>query len=343
MSQTAISHSAICSSRRPRSGFIFAALLLAIVAALIRPASAQDPAARWPERPVKFVVAYAPGGGVDIIARVLAQQLQATYHQAFVVENRPGASGMIGAQAVVHAEPDGYTFLVCGPSEIALDPYLMKDVSYDPLADLAPVSLLAWTPMVLAAHPSFEASSAADLVKLARAQSVNFSTTGIGSPHHLTGEYINKTQSTQLVHVPYRGAAPAIADTVAGQVKLTISGMPPVIPFLQAGTLKAIAVTSRQRSKAFPNIPALAETPGFEDFDFTTWFGLLAPAATPRPIVDKLAQATAAALADEAVKSVLNTQADEAVGSKPDEFRDFIRSETAKYHRIVELTGVTLR
>jgi tripartite-type tricarboxylate transporter receptor subunit TctC len=343
MSQTAISRSAIVSRRRQRFGFIFTALLLAAFSALIRPASAQDPAGRWPERPVKLIVAYAPGGGVDIIARVMAQKLQAIFHQAFVVENRPGASGMIGAQTVVHAEPDGYTFLVCGPAEIALDPYLMKDVSYDPLTDLAPVSLFAWTPMVLAAHPTFEASTAADLVKLGRAQAVNFSTTGIGSPHHLTGEYINKTQSTQLVHVPYRGAAPAIADTVAGQVKLTISGMPPVLPFLQAGTLKAIAVTSRQRSKAFPNIPALAETPGFEDFDFTTWFGLLAPAATPRSIIDKLAQASAAALADEAVKSVLGTQADETVGSTPDQFRDFIRAETAKYHRIVELTGVTLK
>jgi tripartite-type tricarboxylate transporter receptor subunit TctC len=331
----------VCRQRRRQSILIL--FLLAAFAALAGPARAQDQASHWPDRPVKFIVAYAPGGGVDIIARVMAQKLSAIFHQPFIVENRPGASGMIGAQSVARAEPDGYTFLVCGPAEIALNPYLQAGASYDPLTDLAPVSLLAWTPMLIAAHPSFAASTAAELVKVAQATSVNFSTTGIGSPHHLTGEYINKTQSTHLVHVPYRGAAPAIADAVSGEVKLTISGMPPVVPFLQAGTLKAIAVTSQQRSKAFPNIPALAETAGFEDFDFTTWFGILAPAATPRPIIDKLAQASAAALADDAVRAVLSTQADEPVGGTPEAFRDFIRAETTKYHRIVEVTGVTLK
>jgi len=343
MSQSIKSVNVAPQSRTQRRVFRFIVLLAATLAVSTAAARAQDAASRWPDRPVRFIVAYAPGGGVDIIARVMAQKLSAIFHQPFIVENRPGASGMIGAQSVVRAEPDGYTFLVCGPAEIALNPYLQTDVGYDPLKDLAPVSLLAWTPMVLAAHPSFEASTAAGLVKVAREKSVNFSTTGIGSPHHLTGEYINKTQATHLIHVPYRGAAPAIADTVSGEVKLTISGMPPVLPFLQGGTLKAIAVTSRQRSKAFPNIPTLAETPGFEDFDFTTWFGVLAPAATPRPIINKLAQASAAALADDAVKAVLSTQADEPVGSTPEAFRDFIRAETIKYRRIVEVTGVTLK
>jgi tripartite-type tricarboxylate transporter receptor subunit TctC len=302
--------------------------------------SAED--GQWPDRPVKFIVAYAPGGGTDILARVVAQRLSTVFGQSFVVENKPGASGMIGAQLVARAGHDGYTFLVSAPAEIVLGP-LFASASFDPLADLAPVSLFAWTPMLLAAHPGFEASTAAELVKLARDKTVNFSTTGAGTPHHLTGEYINKTQSTQLVHVPYRGAAPAISDAVSGHVPLTISGMPPVVPFLQSGALKAIAVTSKKRSTTMPNIPALAETTGFEDFDFTTWFGLLAPAGTPQPIIDKLAQASKAALADDKVKSALSTQAAEAVGSTPGEFRDFIRTESAKYKRIVELTGVTLK
>jgi tripartite-type tricarboxylate transporter receptor subunit TctC len=329
--------------RFQRVGLLVILISLLAFAAMPLRARAQEDASRWPSRPVRFIVAYAPGGGTDIIARVVAQKLSNVFHQAFVVENRPGASGMIGAQAVVHADPDGYTFLVGAPGEVVLDPYLSAEVSYDPLTQLTPVTLLGWTPMILAAHPSFEASTAADLVKLGRAQTVDFSTTGIGSPHHLTGEYINKTQSTHLNHVPYRGAAPAITDAVSGQVKLTISGMPPVVPYFGSHLLKPIAVTSKQRSSEFPDIPALAETPGFEDFDFTTWWGILAPAGTPQAIIDKLAQASAAALADPAVKAVLKTQAAEAVGNKPDEFRDFMRSEAAKYRRIVELTGVTLK
>jgi tripartite-type tricarboxylate transporter receptor subunit TctC len=297
---------------------------------------------QWPDRPIKFIVAYTAGGGTDILARVMAQQLGSAVGQPVVVENKPGASGMIGAQLVARSGRDGYTFLVCAPAEIVLSP-LFAGANFDPLTDLAPVSLFAWTPMLLAANPSFGASTAAEFVKRAREQTINFSTTGAGSPHHLTGEYINKTQATRLVHVPYRGAAPAISDAVSGHVPLTISGMPPVVPFLQSGALKAVAVTSKKRSTAMPNIPALAETAGFEDFDFTTWFGLLAPAGTPQPIIDKLAQASKAALADEKVKSVLGTQAAEAVGSTPGEFRDFIRAEAAKYRRIVELTGVALK
>ena len=327
-----------------RSGFVGAlSFLVGLLTTAIASANAQDRASAWPDRPVRFIVAYAPGGGTDIIARVLAQRLGETLGQRFIVENRSGASGMVGAQLVARAEPDGYTFLVCAPAEIALNPNLFMDMSYDPLTDLTPVTLLAWTPLVLAAHPSFEASTPSELVKLGRVQPVNFSTTGIGSPHHLAGEYINKTQSTQLVHVPYRGAAPALADAVAGQVKLTISGMPPVVPFVQSGALKMIAVASKQRSSALPSIPALAETNGFEDFDFTTWFGLLARTGTPKPIIDRLAQATVAALSDSRVKEVLVTQAAQPVGDTPAQFHDFIRAEAAKYKRIVELTGVKLK
>jgi tripartite-type tricarboxylate transporter receptor subunit TctC len=315
--------------------------LTGLFAAMVAPAHAQN--AAWPERPVRIVVPYAAGGGTDIIARVLAQKLSDILGQRFFVENKPGASGMVGAQIVARGEPDGHTFLVGAPGEIALNPHLFKDMSYDPLTDLTPVTLLAWTPIVLAAHPSFEASTPAELVKLGRAEMVNYSTTGIGSPHHLTGEYINTVQSTRLLHVPYRGAAPAIADAVGGQVKLTISGLPPVVPFLQSGGLKAIAVTSRQRSAIFPNIPALAESAGFEDFDFTTWYGLLAGPGTPPPILEKLSKAAVVALKDAQVRDTLAVQAADPVGNTPAEFRDFIRAEFAKYKRIVDLTGVKLR
>jgi tripartite-type tricarboxylate transporter receptor subunit TctC len=296
----------------------------------------------WPQRPVHFVVPYAAGGGTDIVARVLAQKLGVTLGQNFVVENKTGASGMIGAEFVAKSVADGYTFLVASPAEIALNQNLFPKIAYDPLRDFAPITLLAWTPMVLAAHPSFAASTMPELVSLARGRLVDFSSPGVGSPHHLVGEYINTLAGTHLVHVPYRGAAPAVQDAVAGQVKLTISGMPPVVPFLKARSLKAIAVTSRQRSPIFPNIPAMAETQGFEDFDFTNWFGLLARAGTPEPILDKMAKATVAALQDPSVRDIVRSQAAVVVGNTQGEFGQFIRAESAKYGKIVALTGVRL-
>jgi tripartite-type tricarboxylate transporter receptor subunit TctC len=172
---------------------------------------------------------------------------------------------------------------------------------------------------------------------------VDFSTPGIGSSHHLTGEYMNYLAHTKLTHVPYRGAAPAVTDAVAGQVKLTISGMPPVVPFLKAGKLKAIAVTSKQRSPQFPDVPAMSEIKGFEDFDFTNWFGLLAPAGTPQPILDKLQKAAVEALKDEQVRKILENQAAVAVGNTPAEFRKFILEEAARYKKIVEITHVKIQ
>jgi tripartite-type tricarboxylate transporter receptor subunit TctC len=309
------------------------AVLLALGPTL---AAAQD----WPHHPVRLIVPYAAGGGTDIVARVLAQRLGSALGQTFVVENRPGASGMIGAELVAKTEADGYTFLVASPAEIALNQNLYPHIAYDPLRDFAPITLLAWTPIVLAAYPAFEASNTQELIVLARAKPVNFSSPGVGSAHHLVGEYINAVAGTHLTHVPYRGASLAVQDAVAGQVRLTISGMPPVVPFLQAKTLKAIAVTSVHRSPLFPDIPAMAETAGFEDFDFTNWFGLLARSGTPQPILDKLATAAVTALQSASVRGILASQAAEPVGNSPQEFGQFIRDETAKYGKIVKLTGV---
>jgi tripartite-type tricarboxylate transporter receptor subunit TctC len=317
---------------------VFCVSLCAMVSAAV-----EARADNWPERPVRVIVPFPAGGGTDSVARVVAQKLGDSLGQRFVVENRPGASGMIGAAAVAKAEPDGYTLLVGSPAEIALNQHVSKEMTYDPLKDLLPVTLLAWTPLVLAAHPSFEASTPAELVALARSRPVDFSTPGIGSSHQLTGEYINKLAGTKLIHVPYRGAAPAVTDAVGGQVKLTISGMPPVVPHLQAHSLKAIAVTSKQRASSFPNIPALAETKGFEDVDFTNWFGLLVPAGTPQPVIDKLAKAATEALKDPKVRDILQTQAAEPVGNTPQEFSAFIRAEAEKYGKVAELTGLKVK
>jgi tripartite-type tricarboxylate transporter receptor subunit TctC len=297
----------------------------------------------WPQRPVRIVVPYAAGGGTDSVARVVAQKLGEILGQQFVIENRPGASGMTGAAAVARSEPNGYVLLVGSPAEVALNPNLFKDMTYDPLADLAPVTLLAWTPLVLAANPGLKASTVPELIDLARKQQLFFSSPGIGSSHHLTGEYINVLQHTRLVHVPYRGAAPAITDTISGQVMLTIAGMPPVTAFLASGDLKAIAVTSKTRSPQYPDIPAMAETSGFEDFDFTNWFGLLARAGTSQEIIDKLQKAAVEALKDPQVQKLLSAQAAVPVGNTPAEFHDFIRAEAARYKKIVEVTHLQMQ
>ena len=299
-------------------------------------------AEKWPDRPVHLIVPYAAGGGTDTVARVLAQKLSGILGQQFVVENRPGASGMIGATAVARSNPDGYLLLVASPAEVALNQNVFHDMAYDPLKDLTAITLLAWTPLVLAAHPSFPASTPEELIKLAQEHEVDFSTPGIGSSHHLAGEYINALKHTKLVHVPYRGATPAVTDAVSGQVKLTISGMPPVVAFLKSGALKAIAVTSKQRSPLFPEIPALAEMKGFEDVDFTNWFGLLARAGTAPDILDRLQKAAVEALKDPQVRQVLENQAAVPIGDTPAEFQQFIRSETAKYARIVEITHLKI-
>jgi tripartite-type tricarboxylate transporter receptor subunit TctC len=321
---------------------IVTALLLALLglaAAPKRDAVAQD----WPQRPVRLIVPYAAGGGTDLVARVLAQRLGETLGQSFVVENKPGASGMLGAEFVAKGDADGYTFLIASPAEIALNQYLFSSIPYDPLHDFAPITLLAWTPMVFAAHPSFGPSTVAQLLDKARAHSVPCSSPGIGSAHHLVLEHVNALAGAHFEHIPYRGAAPAVQDAVAGQVKLTISGMPPVVPFLQAGSLKAIAVTSRERLPIFPNIPTMAENSGFEDFDFTNWFGLLARSGTPQPILDRLSKEAVAALRVATVRDALTAQAAQVVGNTPAEFGRFIQDESVKYRKIVEVTGVKMK
>jgi tripartite-type tricarboxylate transporter receptor subunit TctC len=300
-------------------------------------------AQQWPQRPVHLIVPYAAGGGTDTIARVMARKFAEIFGQTFVVENKSGASGMIGAASVAKSDPDGYLLLVASPAEVALNQNLFKNMSYDPLNDLTPITLLAWTPLVLAAHPSFAASTPPELIKLAQGEQVYFSSPGIGSSHHLAGEYINVLQRAQLVHVAYRGASPAITDAVSGEVKLTISGMPPVVPFLQSRTLKVIAVTSKQRSPLFPDVPAMAEFKGFEDFDFTNWFGLLARTGTPPEIIERLQKASVEALKDPQVQEILAKQAAVPVGNTPAEFNAFIRAEATKYARIVGATQLQIK
>jgi tripartite-type tricarboxylate transporter receptor subunit TctC len=316
-------------------------LLCIILAFIALPLTARAQA--WPERPVTIIVPFAAGGGTDILARVLAERLSAAFGQRFIVENKAGAGGMVGAGHVAKATPDGYTLLVSSPAEIAINQHIFERMTYDPLKELAPITLLAWTPLIIAAHPDLKIATPAELLKAMqeRPQPIPYSTPGVGSGMHLAGEFLNRTVGKGLQHIPYRGAGPAVADAIAGQVPLTIAGMPPVVPHVKAGTLKAVAVTSARRSALFPDIPTLAEQgPAYRDIDLTNWFGFLAPAGVPESILRRLHAAAIAALAEPVVRQRIADQGAEPVGNTPAEFQAFIAAESEKYRRIAVATGV---
>ena len=297
----------------------------------------------WPDRPVKIIVGFPAGGGSDAMARVLADRLGNAFGQRFIVENRPGAGGGVAAEAVVRSAPDGYTLLVASPAEIVINQNVYKSVSYDALKDLAPITLIGWTPLIIAVHPDLKASSPAEFVALLRGKpgQLNYSTPGAGSGHHLAGEYLKKVAGVDMQHVAYRGAAPAVQDAVAGHVPITISGLPPVVELIKSDKLLAVAVTSAKRSAVFPNTIALAELgPEYKDFDLTNWFGFLAPAGVPEDIRKRLSQAAVSALKEPAVIARIAEQGAEAVGNSPEEFAAFIRAEADKYARIAKVTGV---
>jgi len=314
---------------------------VALVALFTVAAQAQS----WPDRPVKIVVPYAAGGGTDVLARIMADRLRDAFGQSFFVENRPGAGGMIGAQTIARAAPDGYALLVSSPAEIAINQHVYRKIGYDPLKDLAPITLIAWTPLIVAAHPDLKVASPADLIALLKARQgqLTYSSPGVGSAQHLAGEFLKKTAGVDMRHVAYRGAAPAVQDAVAGHVPITISGMPPVLELIKSGKLRSIAVTSAKRSPLLPDTPALAELGAeFSGNDITNWFGLFAPAAVFADIQQKLHQAAAKALTDPMLRQHIAEQGAEAVGNTPAEFAAFIAAESAKYARLAKLSGVLI-
>lgn len=297
----------------------------------------------WPAKPVRLVVPFPAGGGTDIVARVLGERLGDSLGQQFVVENKPGASGMIGAAAVAKAVPDGYTLLISSPTEVVIAGSIYPKMAYDPQKDLAPISLLAISPLVIAAHPSAGIATPQQLLAELKAKpgKLNYSTPGIASPQHLVGEYIKLVAAVDMQHVAYKGVAPAVQDVVSGHLPLTITGLPPVVPHLKASTLKAVAVTTGKRTSLFPDVPAFAELgETYKDIDVSVWFGFLAPAGVSQDIIAKLHAATMKALGDPIVRDRLAQQGAEPVGNAPAEFQAFMRAETEKYARMAKATGV---
>ena len=294
----------------------------------------------YPSKPIRFVVAFPPGGGTDIIARSIAQKLGERLEQQIVVDNRPGAGGNIGTDIVAKSAPDGYTMLMGSAGPLAINASLFAAMPFDPVRDLAPVTLAASTPNVLVVHPSLKATTVKDLVALARAHpgEINFASSGHGTPAHLAGELFNSMAGVKLVHVPYKGASPALADLLGGQVQIMFSTMPPALPHVKEGKLRALAVTSLKRSPAMPGLPTLDEAalPGFEA---NTWHGVVLPAGAQSAIIARLNREIVAILHMPEVVERLSNQGAEPVGSTPEEFAAYIKSETVKWAKVVRESG----
>jgi len=305
--------------------------------------ASQALAQSYPSRPVRIVVPYSAGGGTDIVARALGQKLNDKWGQSVIVDNRVGASGMIGAEAVAKAPADGYTLLMATPPEIAVNHFLFAKVAYNPERDFAPITLVAVTPLVIATYPGVAAKNMQELVALAKAKpgTLGFATPGTGSTQHLTGEMLMAQAGIQLVHIPYKGAGQSIPDVLGGQVPLGIYGLLTINQHAKSGKMRILAVTTPRRASSAPEIPTLAES-GFPGFDTSLWFGLLAPAATPKEIIAKVHDDVIQVLKLPDVKARIGEQGADIVGDSPAEFAAFIAAESAKYAKIIKEAGVKL-
>jgi tripartite-type tricarboxylate transporter receptor subunit TctC len=295
--------------------------------------------AAYPDKPLRLIVGFPPGGGTDMLARYLAQQLGKSLGQSVVVENRGGANGVIGTTELARSAPDGYTLMVTISSHIT-NGLLYKDLPYNVLKDFAPVSGVATSPFVLLANPNLPANNVAELIALAKAKpgSINFGSPGNGSTQHLSHELMNQMAGIQMTHVAYRGGGPAMNDLLAGQVSLMFLTTVQSLPFLKDKRLKALAVSSAQRAAVLPDVPTVAETiPGYES---DVWFGVIAPAGTPKGIIDKLNKDIVAIVRKPETQQWLARQGAVPVGDTPEEFASLMKSEYAKWTDVFKKTGI---
>jgi len=296
----------------------------------------------YPSRPIKIIVGYPAGGASDVAARIVGQKMAERLGQAVVVENRPGSAGNICADQVAKAAPDGYTLLL-GTISLSVNPSLYPKMSYDPQKDLAAISMISSTPFLLVVNPKAPYQSARELLDAARAGkgSIDYATAGNGSGSHLFTELLSSTAGIKLTHIPYKGAAPAMNDVLGNQVPLTFDNIITTLPLVKAGKLRALAVSTKQRSRVAPDIPTLAES-GVPDFDATAWFGLFAPAGTPREIITRLNQEVVEAVKDPAVSEKLLQLGGEPVSSTPESFEAFFRAEVAKWAQVVRTARIRI-
>lgn len=301
------------------------------------PVSAQT----WPAKPVTIVAPFPPGGPIDVLARLVGEKFRERTGQPVIVENRPGAAGNIGISAVAKAAPDGYTWLFVPQGNITINATLMKNLPFDWQRDFVPVTLVAQAPNVLAVHPSVPVKNVAELIDYARANpgKVTYGSPGVGSSLHLAGELLRRDAGIDIVHVPYKGTTQAMQDLMGGQVTMMFGSMPTLMPQVRAGKLRALAVTTPQRSSAAPELPTMIES-GLKGFDVPSWYGALVPAATPPAIVNRIQQEIEAIVTAPETRAALEAQGLYPVASKPDAFAAQIRRETAIWAKVIQDAGV---
>lgn len=299
-------------------------------------ANAQD----YPVRAVRLIVPFPPGGGADFVARLIQNRFAETLGQQVIVDNRAGASGILGTEIASKASADGYTLAMGTSNTMSANVALFPKLPYDPLRDFAPISLIANQPNILAVHASLPVRSVKELIALAKSRpgQLNYASSGSGSSHHLSGELLKLMSGTNLVHIPYKGTGPAIQETLGGHVEVLFAGIAAVLPHVKSGRLRALGVTTATRSQILPDLPAIAEAlPGYE---LSSWHGMFAPAGTPQAIIAKVHGAVANALKSVDVRERLATQGADALGSTPAHFREFLRADIEKIGKLIRAAGI---
>jgi tripartite-type tricarboxylate transporter receptor subunit TctC len=297
-------------------------------------------AADYPTKPITLMIGFAPGGPSDVMARIITRKMEDILKQPFVIENRAGAGGSIAGAAVARATPDGYTLLLATGSLLAINVSLYKNLGYDPEKDFEPITMVGTQTNVLYVHPSLPAKTLGELIAYAKANpgKLSFGSGGNGTPAHLAGELLKIEAKIDMTHVPFRGTGPALQAVIGGHVPMAYNPPPPLIPHLQSGTIRAIAITTLKRTAALPDVPTIAEL-GFPGFEATTWHGIVAPAGTPKDVVATLHRAAAAALNDAEVRKALSDLGVDIVANTPEEFRAYIASEIPKWATVVKASG----
>jgi tripartite-type tricarboxylate transporter receptor subunit TctC len=315
------------------------ATAIALASVGVLSASAQS----YPTKPIRFIVNFAPGGGTDLVARAMAPEFTRTLGQQVIVENRAGGNGNIGADVVAKAPPDGYTFLIATNAAIVINPHLYKKLSYDPLKDLAPVSQIATLPFVLVVHPSVPAKSVRELIALSKStpKGLTYGSSGTGGGAHLAGEMLKNMANINITHVPYKGSAPALTGMLSGEVDFMFVSILTVTPLIKDGRLRAIAVSSADRNKALPNVPAMGELPMLKGAESDLWYGMLAPANTDRRIIDAIYKETVRVLALPEFRSRFEPSGTVLVGNTPDAFGKLMRNEYERWGKVVKAAGTT--
>jgi tripartite-type tricarboxylate transporter receptor subunit TctC len=295
----------------------------------------------FPNRPITLVIPFAPGGSTSIVGRVIADKMSQLLGEGIVIDNRPGAGGTVGSKMVAKSEPDGYTILLGYTGTLAIGPSLYKNVGYDPRKDFAPIGMIGNAPSAVVVHPSFPAKSIAELIAYAKANpgKVNFGSAGVGSVNHITGEYFARSAGITLMHIPYKGTGPALTDLLGGHIPMALAPIPAVHANVTAGLLRALAVTGKTRSGLLPDVPTIAEE-GLSGFEASLYYGLVAPAGTPRPIIDRLNKELRTALASDEVKKQLGLDGTEINSGSPEDYADFIDKDEKKWAELVKASGV---